>query len=286
MPIEMRADMSEDSDDDSLDEEDDSDNDERMELYSGKKSVKERETGAGNKINEQKNVKEERPSTNQFPSSSGKKRPREEQKSDSPESNKENVAQRLVINQRIVDSKRKLADQLLSKKSQVTDQRWETDRATAKMVDFVESEDAEMSIFADAFYGFQKEHEQSGAPQGAPSSLSVEEKLRMTEFLFSKVRHNHMDVIMSCIKGKMHDMSAVDDKGNTLLHISCQNNLKKMTALLIKDGGFSLLENMNRRNHKGMTPLDYCELYQFDKLGDYISLHGADRGSGSHRSKK
>ena len=103
---------------------------------------------------------------------------------------------------------------------------------------------------------------------------------------FSKVRHNHVDVVQACIRGKTHDLGSVDDKGNTLLHLAAQNNLKNMAVLLIREGGFDGTEQLNKRNRKGMTPLDYCDLYQFPKLGDWLTLQGAERGNSTHQNKK
>jgi len=217
--------------------------------------------------------------------------------------------QRLVIENEqgsstaATESRKRLADQLASKKMQVTDKRWETERATARLVELGEGESGEgdeedWGVFNAAFYGQaeggQKEPAAgvaSDVPPGAPGDEPSEvERRQMREFIFSKVRHNHIDVVESCIRGKTHDLLAVDDKGNTLLHTSCQNNLKKMCMLLVREGGFGDSEQLNRRNRKGMTPLDYCSLYQFNKLGDWLVLQGAEctdsgvaAGGGRHK---
>ena len=205
---------------------------------------------------------------------------------------KENRAQRMIINDevsaRVSDSRRKLADQLACKKQAgLVDKRWETERQTAKLVDYSEGGEYENGVFADAFYGFAKSAAESegkendvkdAKKQGILSETSIEEKRQMREFLFSKVRHNHVDVVSTCIKGGTHNLLAVDDKGNTLLHIAAQNNLKKMASLLIKDGGFGSLDQLNRVNLKGKTALDYCELYKFEKMHDWLALQGAEKG--------
>lgn len=211
---------------------------------------------------------------------------------------KENRAQRMIINDdvsaRVSDSRKKLADQLASKKQAgLKDKRWETERQTAKLVDYSDGdnyEDNENGVFADAFYGFAKsaaaasegkesDDVDSSKKRGVLSETSIEEKRQMREFLFSKVRHNHVDVVSTCIKGGTHNLLAVDDKGNTLLHIAAQNNLKKMASLLIKEGGFGSLEQLNRVNLKGKTALDYCELYKFEKMYDWLALQGAEKGA-------
>ena len=106
----------------------------------------------------------------------------------------------------------------------------------------------------------------------------IEEKLKMQDFLFSKVRHNHYDVVEAAIKGGSHDFTgrfSIDNNGNTLVHVAVQNNLKKMCSLLIKDAGCE----MNLENYKGMTPLDYTEVYRFTALTDWLLSKGAINGS-------
>ena len=281
MPEDMRA----DSDDD--DEDDDEDEDE-----------KEQEESKG----------EERWSKgiNVYSNSAavGSKRGRDEGASDKENRHQEEStftarpspvkrAPRLVIDNepaKLTESRKKLADQLLEKKkTQVTDQRWETDRATARLVDLdapAEDDDADLGVFNNAFYG-QDAHEQPqpqaqaqapAQPGAAAAELTGEERRQMRDYIFSKVRHNHVEIVQTCIRGQTHDLRACDDKGNSLLHLSCQNNLRKMSMLLLREGGFSGPDQLNKRNHKGMTPLDYCDLYKFEKLGNWLTLQGAERG--------
>jgi len=106
----------------------------------------------------------------------------------------------------------------------------------------------------------------------------VEERLTMRAYLFSKVRHNHCDVVEKCIKGGRHDFTgrfSVDDYGNTLMHVAVQNNLKKMCSMLLKSAGCEL----SAENLKGMTPLDYAELYHFTPLADWLLERGAMNGT-------
>lgn len=104
------------------------------------------------------------------------------------------------------------------------------------------------------------------------------EILFSVDALFSKVRHNHYDLVKSILENKTahnddFNKICVDSNGNTLLHICCQNNLKKMAILLMQSGAF-----VNQKNKKGLTALDYCDMYQFHALGDYIIQHGGDTG--------
>ncbi len=90
------------------------------------------------------------------------------------------------------------------------------------------------------------------------------------EQLFSKVRHGHQDWVKQYIIDKKSDLSkspawSVDEKGNTLVHVAVQNNHKRMTSMLIKLGC-----DVNKTNKKGMTCLDYAELYHFNKLGEFL----------------
>jgi len=106
-----------------------------------------------------------------------------------------------------------------------------------------------------------------------------DEALSSVDMLFSKVRHNHYDLVKSILDNKTahnedFNKICVDNNGNTLLHICCQNNLKKMAMLVIQCGVF-----VNQKNNKGLTSLDYCDIYKFHALGDYIIEHGGEVGA-------
>ena len=119
----------------------------------------------------------------------------------------------------------------------------------------------------------------SETPNDDLLDVDLEERLSMRDFLFSKVRHNHYDVVEACINGGLHDFTgrfSVDTNGNTLIHVAVQNNLKKLCALLLKKTGCDI----NAENLKGMTPLDYAELYHFTALSDWLLSKGALNGAG------
>jgi ankyrin repeat protein len=65
-----------------------------------------------------------------------------------------------------------------------------------------------------------------------------------------------------------------DANGNTMLHVCAQNNSKKMANLCIKHGC-----DLNARNRKGMTPLDYCDMLKFSALAEWMVNMGAENGS-------
>lgn len=59
-----------------------------------------------------------------------------------------------------------------------------------------------------------------------------------------------------------------------MLHICAQNNLKKMANICIKQGC-----DINARNRKGMTPLDYCDMLKFSMLAEWMVIMGAENGT-------
>ena len=59
-----------------------------------------------------------------------------------------------------------------------------------------------------------------------------------------------------------------------MLHICAQNNLKKMANLCIKQGC-----DLNARNRKGMTPLDYCDMLKFSALAEWMVIMGAENAN-------
>jgi hypothetical protein len=100
------------------------------------------------------------------------------------------------------------------------------------------------------------------------------------EQLFSKVRHGHHQWVKHHIHNSGRDLNkgtwAVDERGNTLLHVAVQNNHTKLASLLIKEG-----IDINRTNKKGMTCLDYAEMYHFSSLADFLMGFDALNGYGS-----
>lgn len=82
--------------------------------------------------------------------------------------------------------------------------------------------------------------------------------------MFSKVRHNRHEYVEESIANGFN-VNARDEKGNSLLHICAQNNLKKMAVLIVRNGG-----RINSKNTKGYTPLDYCNKYGFEKLANWF----------------
>lgn len=59
-----------------------------------------------------------------------------------------------------------------------------------------------------------------------------------------------------------------------MLHVCAQNNLKKLSNICIKHGC-----DLNARNKKGMTPLDYCDMLKFNALAEWMVVMGAENGA-------
>ena len=62
-----------------------------------------------------------------------------------------------------------------------------------------------------------------------------------------------------------------DDKGNTLLHIACQNGMKKLVKLFLRSHA-----NINSQNANGQTPLHFACAYEHEELARYLIEKGAD----------
>ena len=89
---------------------------------------------------------------------------------------------------------------------------------------------------------------------------------------FSKVRHNHYDIVRANVES--FDLTLRDEKGNTALIVACQNNHKKIAALLVDHGC-----DLNAVNRKGLTALDTADLFKFTNLAQYLVLQGAENAT-------
>jgi ankyrin repeat protein len=105
---------------------------------------------------------------------------------------------------------------------------------------------------------------------------STAEDLNIKEILFSRVRHNRYDFVKEALHEDAKQSTITDDKGNTLLHICAQNNLRKMASLVLSYGC-----SLNAKNKKGLTALDYCAKYAFGDMSVWLIGEGATYGSNS-----
>lgn len=102
--------------------------------------------------------------------------------------------------------------------------------------------------------GTPLKHSYEYAEEDSEDEQEAADALAMRDHLFSKVRHNHFEVVRSAIGDGSHNFHgrySFDDRGNTLLHVAVQNNLRKMCSLLLKEAKCPL----NLENHKSMTPV-------------------------------
>ena len=72
---------------------------------------------------------------------------------------------------------------------------------------------------------------------------------------FSLVRHNRHRKLKAFLKSHEADLDVDtrDEKGNTMLCVACQNGLKRMAKIVLKNGA-----DMNVQNNLGNTPLHFC----------------------------
>jgi hypothetical protein len=89
-----------------------------------------------------------------------------------------------------------------------------------------------------------------------------------TETLFSLIRHNHIEQVKEFIQQKGH--LTRDHYGNTPLHIAAQNNCKKIIQYLL-----TLRIQINAKNKKNSTPLDYAKTYNYKKIQALLRQYGA-----------
>lgn len=109
------------------------------------------------------------------------------------------------------------------------------------------------------------------APVASRASEGTYTGMSANEF-FSKVRHNHYDTVKANVKS--FDLTLRDEKGNTALIVACQNNHKRLAALLVDNGC-----DLNAVNKKGLTALDTADLFKFINLAQYLVLQGAENAT-------
>ena len=89
---------------------------------------------------------------------------------------------------------------------------------------------------------------------------------------FSLARHNRYDVLKSLLAEGEADVGIRDPKGNTLLHVACQNGGRRIAKLLLREGA-----NVDAVNAQGNTALHFCHMFGFgDTLGELLLQASAD----------
>eukprot|EP00928_Gymnodinium_smaydae_P095095 TRINITY_DN811_c0_g1_i1.p1 TRINITY_DN811_c0_g1~~TRINITY_DN811_c0_g1_i1.p1 ORF type:complete len:1218 (+),score=283.26 TRINITY_DN811_c0_g1_i1:59-3712(+) len=89
--------------------------------------------------------------------------------------------------------------------------------------------------------------------------------------IFSFVRHNHYESVEALIQQNMEVTGAKDEAGNSLLHIACQNNNRRIAKLLLASR-----IDVNDQNRRGNTALHYCYQYDFNALIELLTAYSAD----------
>lgn len=87
--------------------------------------------------------------------------------------------------------------------------------------------------------------------------------------VFSLARHGKSALLKESFD-KGVDPDSIDNFGNSLLLIACQNNRKNIIRLCLKHGG-----DINRRNIQGFSGLHYARMYKYEKLQEYLISKGA-----------
>lgn len=95
------------------------------------------------------------------------------------------------------------------------------------------------------------------------------------EEMFSKVRHNRSEYVLNALDSNLFDIDTIDQKGNTIIHICCQNNHRKLLFTILQK--YPTI-NINKKNFKSLTPLDYCNKYEFIKMSEWLVSKGAVHG--------
>jgi hypothetical protein len=71
---------------------------------------------------------------------------------------------------------------------------------------------------------------------------------------------------IDALNGPAFHINKVDEAGNSLLSIACQNGRMKMAQLLVRKGA-----NINHQNARGNTPLHFALSYGFKELGGWLA---------------
>jgi len=96
---------------------------------------------------------------------------------------------------------------------------------------------------------------------------------RSNVIMFSFVRHNRFEAVEQMLQQDAQLVSAIDEHSNTLLHIACQNNHRRIAKLLVRAGA-----RLDAQNDAGNTPLHFCYAYGFVQLAEMLIAAGADVG--------
>ena len=134
------------------------------------------------------------------------------------------------------------------------DQRFASQRPLVHSKSIPTRKAAEASILSPSQVHYE-ERQSKHIPFSSLVRSPINDNEKEVESIFSKIRHGRLDKIRQYFEDGILEPTLTDKNGNSMLHICAQNNQKPLAALLIK---------------KGMTALDYCELYQFHDLKTWL----------------
>ena len=112
----------------------------------------------------------------------------------------------------------------------------------------------------------------SSSSATAASTSSVSEEIRLQAW--SYCRHNRYMELKQLLNdiGVLRFITMVDvSTGNTILHMSCINNHKKIAKLCLRNGAL-----INVKNGMGNTPLYFLKKYGHDALKEWFVRKGAE----------
>jgi len=89
--------------------------------------------------------------------------------------------------------------------------------------------------------------------------------------LFSFVRHDRFEAVQQLLEESNELIKEKDANGNTLLHIACQNNHRRIAKFLLRMG-----VDINAQNKNGNTALHYSYAFKFAQLSEVLIQYGAD----------
>eukprot|EP01083_Nonionella_stella_P088864 247905_1 len=114
---------------------------------------------------------------------------------------------------------------------------------------------------------------QASARSAAPGGGSDEDEpglsAEQTKDLFKKCLNNRYHQVEELFSMGI-PVDAVDEHGNTCLHVACQNGNKRMIKTCLR-----WRSNINIQNKDGNTPLHYLFAYKYEELAAYLISKGA-----------
>lgn len=152
------------------------------------------------------------------------------------------------------------------------DDRFESSRTNTSR-SITEIQPASIPLNNKEFVNFRRKSQRLSIAKYITASTTASSDIRLPhdiEDVFSKLRHNRLEVVKAILEDGAFNINSIDCNGNTMLHICAQNNHKQMASMILEYGCA-----LNSINNKGLKPLDYCEYYQFDEMHAWLKKKGA-----------